>query len=202
MDQAELRNLIRRRRRDIDEQSRYEAAASLAEHVRTCPQFANSRHIAFYLPNDGEIDLRPLLLTAWEMGKRCYLPVLGMRHESRMWFMPFEPGDPLLPNRYGILEPPLCRDSRRSKNWMLDLVLVPLVAFDPLGHRLGMGGGFYDRTFAYLHTRQYWRKPHLMGTGFSLQRVAQLPVNHWDIPLDSMATENGIEVFARHGGEN
>ena len=171
------------------------SATKLAWHVSRSRLFQKAHHVAFFLPNDGEIDLRPLLTLAWQQGKHCYLPVLGMRHENRMWFMPYTPGDVLLSNRFGIPEPVLSRDLRYYKNWMLDLVLVPLVGFDQDGNRLGMGGGYYDRTFAYLGRRTKWRRPHLMGVGFDMQECKTVPVSEWDIPLDSVATESGIREF-------
>ncbi len=195
MNRSDQRTQIRQRRRQLPTVDREYAAATLAEHIQRSRPFINGQHIAFYLPNDGEIDLRPLLFMAWEMGKHCYLPVLGKRHENRMWFMPYEPDDNLIINRFGIPEPPLNRKKSGCKNWRLDLALLPLVAFDMAGNRLGMGGGFYDRTFAYLRSRRYWRKPHLMGTAFSFQQMENLSRQPWDVPLDSMATEQGIVRF-------
>jgi len=74
----------------------------------------------------------------------------------------------------------------------LDIALVPLVAFDDYGRRLGMGGGYYDRTFAYLRHREHWRRPKLIGVAFEFQRVAELPAQPWDVPLDGIITEKGL----------
>lgn len=94
-------------------------------------------------------------------------------------------------NRFGILEPDR-NWYQMAKLWSIDLLLMPLVAFDSTGTRMGMGGGFYDRSFAYLKQRGHWHKPHLLGTAFELQRVEGLPRQQWDIPLHSVVTERGL----------
>ena len=77
----------------------------------------------------------------------------------------------------------------------LDLVLMPLVGFDSTGSRLGMGGGFYDRSFAFLRRRQKWRKPNLIGAAFDCQKVEQIDGQSWDVPLSGVMTESGVELF-------
>jgi len=84
------------------------------------------------------------------------------------------------------------RGERQFKPHALDLILLPLVAFDKSGHRLGMGGGYYDRTLAFLAHRRLWRKPHLLGTAYQFQQLETLPTQPWDIPLDGIATEQGV----------
>ncbi len=155
--------------------------------VRT-PLFRRSRHIALYFSNDGEVDLHALATRAHRMGKRCYLPVLSPLFHNRLWFAPYRPDTTLALNRFGIPEPELTYPAMR-RAWTLDLVLAPLVAFDARGNRLGMGGGFYDRTFAYLNRRRRWRKPHILGTAFEFQRIAALPCESWDVPMNGIVTE-------------
>lgn len=182
---------MRQQRRNLTPNQRRHAAAALARHLSGHPLFLHSRHIAFYLPNDGEMDVTPLIQRAWSMGKRCYLPVLGPIFHNRLWFAPFDGQSPLQRNRFGIPEPAHpWRVMRRP--WALDLILTPLVAFDAAGNRLGMGGGFYDRTLAYLENRRHWRKPQLLGTAYAFQQVAQLPHQPWDVPMQGVATESGV----------
>jgi 5-formyltetrahydrofolate cyclo-ligase len=76
----------------------------------------------------------------------------------------------------------------------LDLILLPLVAFDESGQRLGMGGGFFDRSLAFLAWRQHWRKPHLIGLAYDFQKVAALPREPWDVPLDAVVTDQNVYV--------
>ena len=157
--------------------------------------FLRAGRFAAYLPHGGEVDLRPLLERAWRDGRESYLPVVG---RGRLRFLPYAPGTPLRRNRYGIAEPDLpARWQVRAQ--ALDLILVPLVAYDPQGNRLGMGGGYYDRTFAFLHRRR-WRRPLLVGAAFAFQRVPALHANPWDVPLDGVATELGLEWFPPRRG--
>lgn len=158
------------------------------------PVFRNSRRIAFYLPNDGEMDPGPLLRRAWSMGKLCYLPVLDALGANRLWFAPYHAGDALQMNRYGIPEP-----VHAARAWVrasaLDLILAPLVAFDRHGHRLGMGGGYYDRSLAFLHRRHHWRRPRLYGLAFEFQRVGHLQPAAWDVALDGCLSDARLHVF-------
>jgi 5-formyltetrahydrofolate cyclo-ligase len=161
--------------------------------------FLNSRSIALYLPADGEMDTAPLLALARRLKRRCFLPVLrGAPHYS-LWFAEYRPGDPLRPNRFGILEPALGR-RKILPAWGLDLILLPLVGFDQAGNRLGMGGGYYDRTLAFLHRRLHWRRPRLIGLAHECQRVERLAAKPWDVPLDGVATEACIHRWRRRPG--
>lgn len=187
----DIRRQMRRQRRGLSADARRAAARALARQVGGSALFRRSRHIAFYLPNDGEMDLTPLIERAWAMGKRCYLPVLSPTFHNRLWFAPYLPDTPLLPNRFGIPEPRRGWRSARPA-WSLDLILTPLVAFDRHGNRLGMGGGFYDRTLAYLLRRYRWHKPRLLGIAYAFQQVERLPHAAWDVPLDGVATDTAI----------
>jgi len=187
----ELRRRMRRQRRTLTPQQQRDASYALERQIGRHPLFLHSQHIAFYLPNDGEMDLSPLIERARAMGKRCYLPVLSPLYHNRLWFAPYDAGCDLLLNRFGIPEP-AANWSKMRPVWSLDLVLTPLVAFDASGNRLGMGGGYYDRTLAYLARRRHWRKPHLLGTAYSFQQVKALPHEPWDVPLHGIATEESL----------
>jgi 5-formyltetrahydrofolate cyclo-ligase len=134
------------------------------------------------------MDPWPLMERLWSLGKTLYLPILVPFSDRRLWFSAYKRGDPLIVNRFGILEPER-HHYRRIRPAALDLVLTPLVAFDPMGHRLGMGGGYYDRSFAFLNTRRHWRKPRLLGLAYEFQRHPLLEAEAWDVPLDAVATE-------------
>lgn len=160
-----------------------------ASHV-----FRNSRRIGLYLPNDGEMDPRPLLRRARTMRKQCYLPVLDTLGSNRLWFTPYRAGDALQTNRFGIPEP--ARAVRgRVRAGALDLILAPLVAFDRRGNRLGMGGGYYDRSLAFLRHRRLWRRPHLYGLAFEFQQVDRLHAAGWDVALDGCFSDERRHVF-------
>lgn len=187
-----LRHEIRRLRRNLDATQRVGCANALARHLMGCVHLRRSERIGCYLAQDGEMDLAPLMKRLRNFGKHLYLPVL---RGPRLWFMPLDPQTRLVPNRFGILEPDAAASARCTPR-ALDVVLAPLVAFDDTGQRLGMGGGYYDRTFAYLLHRQYWRRPRLIGIAYDFQRVLALAARKWDVPLDGIATESGLRFFA------
>jgi 5-formyltetrahydrofolate cyclo-ligase len=189
----QLRRHMRQLRRTLTEHQRRAAAIELAHHLGKHPLFLYSQHIAFYLPNDGELDVTPLIERAWSMGKCCYLPVLSPLYHNRLWFAPYHRDSELVLNRFGIPEPN-CNWDKMRHPWTLDLLLTPLVAFDAEGNRLGMGGGYYDRTLAYLARRKYWRKPHLIGTAYRFQQAEALPYQPWDVPLQGIATDHALHL--------
>lgn len=187
----QLRLRLRTRRQALSTQQQQAAAEKLRDRLFAQPLFQRSKHIAFYLPNDGELDPRPLIQKAWHYDKQCYLPVLQPFGQRSLHFIRYTPDTRLRRNRYGIPEPTLTTRSVAAS--LLDLVLLPLVGFDARGGRIGMGGGFYDRTFAF-RTRQQKIKPFLLGLAHSCQQVESLPVADWDVPLDSVITEREIIV--------
>lgn len=192
MDIKALRQQIRSQRRVLSDLEREQAAFLLCERIAASRTFQQSKHIAFYLTNDGEMDLSLLIQHAWQQGKKCYLPVLAEPNTQRLWFIPYSPDTKLRNNRFGIPEPIHSSRTRLRKTLSLDLVLMPLVAFDLDGNRVGMGGGFYDRTLAYLRHRKFWHKPNLLGIAYDFQKQEQIEANPWDIPMQAIATEKNF----------
>lgn len=187
----ELRKRMRTLRRGLGQREREYAARRLAQRLYGACLFVRSARIAFYLPMDGEIDPTPLIERARAMNKQCFLPVLNPLAPGRLWFAPYGEREPLHCNRFNIPEPAL-KGKHMAPAWALDLILLPLVAFDTQGNRLGMGGGFYDRTLAFLSRRRYWRKPRLLGLAYEFQKVPALHRAPWDIPLQGIVTEAGF----------
>jgi 5-formyltetrahydrofolate cyclo-ligase len=187
---AALRQQMRDARNRIPQRTQFRAAKNLSRQAKRLKCFSRSRMIACYLPSDGEIDTRPLILSALDDGKRMALPVVDRNIHGRMRFAEWSPGMPLMRNDYGIREP-LRADRRYVAPGTLEMVLLPLVAFDPLGNRLGMGGGYYDRCFSFLAGRPN-RRPVLVGVAYEIQKVKQLDTQAWDIPLSWVITEAGI----------
>jgi len=183
----------------MDDQKQFHLSQSAVRHLARHRIFRTARHIACYLPNDGELDITPLIDQAWAMGKTIYLPVLSSIHRNHLHFLPYRPDDELVCNRFGIPEP-VVRSRRMVDLKRLDLVLTPLVGFDSDGNRLGMGGGFYDRSFAFLRRRRCWFKPELLGMAYDFQEVKKLEKNSWDVPLNGIATETGVRIFAVYRG--
>jgi len=190
----DLRRVMRHQRRTLPARQRHDAAQRLSRHLVRSRLFRHSRDIAVYWAADGEIDPAPFVRSAWRAGKRIYLPVLARYGNGGLWFRRYTPQTRLSPNRFGIPEPGPYQ-GRSIPRRQLDLVLTPLVAFDPRGNRLGMGGGFYDRTFAFLHHRRRWQHPRLLGLAYAFQQTETLPAEPWDVPLWGVATESGLRAF-------
>ena len=184
----QLRRMLRKARRALTPSQQRQAARGLYKQLAQQPLFRRAKHISLYLPTDGEIDPRLLLRAAQRRGKATYLPVLSAWPRTKMVFQRIRPGETLNPNRFRILEP-RANIARQRKVWALDLVLLPLVGFDDVGGRLGMGGGFYDRSLAYMARRQTWRKPTLLGLAHECQKVERLAQASWDVPLHGTVTD-------------
>ena len=154
--------------------------------------YRNAKTIGCYLTNDGEIDPHLIIEHAWFLGKKVYLPILPPLNlsslKNQLYFAPYEINSKFKLNRFNIPEP-ICKPSQWKTARQLDLLLVPLVAFDASGNRIGMGGGFYDRSLAHLKHRQFWKKPRLTGLAHECQKVDKLNVESWDIPLDKIISE-------------
>jgi 5-formyltetrahydrofolate cyclo-ligase len=190
LSRSQLRRQLRAERRALSAAAQRKAAHKLYRQLAQHPLFRRARHIALYLPNDGEIDPRPLMRAAQLRGKATYLPVLSPWPRTKMVFQRIRPGEKLVKNRFGIAEPRLNLKQQR-KVWALDLVLLPLVGFDRFGGRLGMGGGFYDRSLAYRSRRECWLKPALLGLAHECQQVERLAMASWDVPLQGTVTDKG-----------
>ncbi|VAX00375.1 5-formyltetrahydrofolate cyclo-ligase [hydrothermal vent metagenome] len=193
---SDLRREMRNRRRILGDAQRTRLSGCAAACFSRHRLFYSARRVAAYQPNDGELDPTPLMALAWAMGKQVYLPVLSHLRSDHLLFAPYAPGDALRENRFGIPEPVVSLRHMIDLK-ALDLVLTPLVAFDGQGNRLGMGGGFYDRSFAFLHRRRHWLKPHLVGMAYDFQRIDHLQRQPWDVPLQGVVTEKGFVATQR-----
>ena len=189
---AQLRAEMRRRRRALSAARQARAARQAARRLARLPAYWHSRRIAAFLATDGELDPTPLMMRALAAGKQWFLPVLHPLGHRRLWFAPWRPGKPLRPNLYGILEP-CWRPGELVSSRALDLVLLPLVAFDDHCNRMGMGAGYYDRTFAWRMRGGVWRGPLLLGYAHDCQRWPRLAAQPWDVPLDGVVTDGGIQ---------
>lgn len=189
-DNSTIRARKRALRNQLTCQQQSAHAVELANQVCRQQTFLNSNRIACYLANDGEIDPVHIIHTAWSLRKRVYLPVLSP-FQKKLYFAPYSPRTAMNLNRFSIPEP-ACSPAKWVTAWQLDLMLLPLVAFDGNGNRLGMGGGFYDRSLAYRQSRTRSRRPRLIGLSHELQHEPALAANSWDIPLEMIATEERV----------
>lgn len=194
MNKSQLRRHLRQQRNQISPRQRRDAAQGLMRVAMREGLLLKFRRIGFYLPFEGEMDLLPLLNHALWLGKVCYLPVVPQRFEKKLNFTRLTARDSWYRNRYGIQEHWSPRPARARQ---LDLLFMPLVGFDEAGYRLGMGGGFYDTSLAYLGRRKTWHKPYLVGIGYECQKVAQVPRDPWDMPLDAALTERRLYRFPK-----
>lgn len=182
-----IRKPIRQRRREITSAQQRQFAEQAALRMMAWPPVVMARTVALFLSFDGELDTQPLIEQLWRSGKRVYLPVLHPFSPGNLLFLHYHPHSELVTNRLKIQEPKLdVRDVLPLSQ--LDVLITPLVAFDEQGQRLGMGGGFYDRTL------QNWRAygVQLVGYAHDCQRVEKLPVEEWDIPLPAVITPSTV----------
>ncbi|MDE2274625.1 MAG: 5-formyltetrahydrofolate cyclo-ligase [Gammaproteobacteria bacterium] len=177
----------------LDAASRHAAASKLAALLEELACYRSAQHIAAYVAVEGEMEPEPLMQRADHEGKRLYLPRLAAGRTRTLQFMRWTPGMRMQPNRVGIPEPADDKDGEIPPA-KLDLVLTPLVAFDRQGQRLGTGGGYYDRTFAFL--KDGATRPLLLGLAYEFQCLEYIEPRPWDVPLNGVITDQQVYLFA------
>lgn len=180
---------MRKKRNQLPSDTQYLAGLDLIRQFAQLPELLSAQHIALYLTADGEIDTKPLIEWLWQQGKSTYLPVIHPFSKGHLLFLRYQSDTPMLLNQYSIAEPKLDQ-TQVYPVAKLDLVCTPLVAFDRQGQRLGMGGGYYDRTLAPWFATGQGPKP--IGLAHDCQQVEQLPVESWDVPLPKIVTPSRI----------
>ena len=189
-----LRQQMRRQRRALSHDVLQKAAAGLERQILQLRSFQRALHVGLYWPMHGEISPLGIMQHPRAVHKHFYLPILCGNFARSLRFAPFTGKEHWRVNRFRIPEPQVPPNQWRSAA-DLDLLIMPLVAFDAEGFRLGMGGGFYDRSLAHLSHRQRWRRPRLLGVGHAFQQVTRVPREPWDIPLNIVCTENACLSF-------
>lgn len=192
-DKRALRRKLRLKRQALTKREQQQAAFRLCQRLKRLPEIRRARRISLYLPVNGEID--PTLLLPWfrQRNVDVYLPVLRPFSTNTLWFVAYRDDTPMVKNRFGIAEPcPRFAANQRNRlpAWALDTLIVPLVGFDEQANRMGMGGGFYDRSLAFI--RQKGPAPALIGVAHACQQVEKLPVEAWDVPLTAVASDHAI----------
>jgi len=176
------------RRRALDPPARMTAAQGLRRNLETLPAFVEARRLAGYWACRGELPLNLVLAAAALRGQAIHLPRIAGPRQLR--FAPWKLGDAVEPNRYGIPEPLPTQDLLEPRQ--LDVVLLPLLAFDRRGHRIGYGGGFYDASFAFLRDAARPARPLLVGIGYAFQACEAIEPAAWDVRLDYVATDQDL----------
>jgi len=187
VEKKQLRQELLKARKSLSEQEWQNKSLALRQclnqYLETSPLLSKGRTILSYFHFRQEPDLDPLFnLSTYRWGvPRC----VGNELSWHFW----QAGDPLVKGAFGIREPlasaPVCPPET------VDLILVPAVACDRQGYRLGYGGGFYDRLFE----QSQWRSIPKVGIVFDFAFISEVPVQGWDIPLDGVCTDWGWRVF-------
>jgi 5-formyltetrahydrofolate cyclo-ligase len=192
---ANLRKTILAKRNNISYEDSQQTAKQAAKLLINSSIFNQSQHIACYVSKGSELNTQPLIEHVWKTKKTCYLPLVHPQKQGFLCFSKYSPGDKLIYNRFNIGEPVFDTTTIMPAK-SLDLIIVPLIAFDNMGNRIGTGYGYYDRSFAFLKTiAQGTKKPFLCGYAYSLQETSTIDAEKWDIPLDGVVTEKSFTLF-------
>jgi 5-formyltetrahydrofolate cyclo-ligase len=184
-----LRARMALRRNELDAKQRIAAAAGVLRALENLPEFMTDANVAGYWAVRGELPLNLAVASLSRRGQHYFLPVLGATRQLQ--FAEYSTGTPVAHNRFGIPEPATGAE-RRLMPPDMDVVLLPLLAFDRQGHRLGTGGGWYDSSFAFLREASRPAKPMLVGIGYAFQEVEAIPAEPWDVALDYVATDSEL----------
>ncbi|MEO7065984.1 MAG: 5-formyltetrahydrofolate cyclo-ligase [Rhodanobacter sp.] len=183
-----LRQSLLERRRALPPAARMAGAQGLRRSLEQLPEYFTDARVAGYWASNGELPLNLVMPPLATRNQQFLLPLVGT--DKQLLFAPWAFGDDVQPNRYGIPEPMTPREWFTPEQ--LNLVLVPLVGFDRRGHRLGYGGGYYDRSFAFLKQQARPATPLLVGIGYAFQQLETIDAQAWDIPLDFIATDKEL----------
>ena len=163
------------------------------QHLQNWRPLSQRQSIACYLPVGAEFPTRHLIHGLRLLRKEIFLPIVQNK-KQRLFFQRFHTQTPMRRNCFGIAEP--IPDPREQiPPARLDLVIMPLTGFDSNGNRIGMGGGYYDRTFEFMLKRKRTPRPFLLGLGFQIQQCNEIDARSWDVPLDGILTEERMWIF-------
>ena len=183
---TEIRVKVRESRRSLSPLFQNKAEENLTINFSQHIKLTKNAKVGLYLSNDGELKTKQLIHKLRAKKHSIYLPIIHPFNRATLLFQKYEENSPMVVNRYAILEPKL-NCSQICPLPELDILLMPLVAFDEQGNRLGMGGGYYDRTLAK-HYAEQREKPKLIGLAHDCQKVESLPIEAWDVPLQQILT--------------
>ncbi|MFT6269243.1 MAG: 5-formyltetrahydrofolate cyclo-ligase [Alphaproteobacteria bacterium] len=200
----QLRLSFRKKRKALSACQQENAAHNIVKMAVEHDLFVNIGRVALYISHDGELDTQHLINYLWEQEKEVYLPVLHPFCAGYLVFLRYSKNSPMTYNKFGILEPVLDVTKLCPLN-KLGLILTPLVAFDESGNRLGMGGGFYDRTLQFLRgnndnsgaleSNSSINQIKIIGLAHDVQKTLSLPIEVWDIPLPEILTPSNMYSF-------
>jgi 5-formyltetrahydrofolate cyclo-ligase len=194
-----IRLAFRSKRQGLSAPQQKEAAQNIVTIAKRLNLFTHCRRVAVYLSQDGELDTTGLIEYLWSKNKEVFLPVLHPFCSGYLIFLRYDRTTMMTLNKFGIAEPKL-DVSMLCPVQSLDLIFTPLVAFDEQGNRMGMGGGFYDRTLQNLkqhehNTNNSSQYPKVIGLAHDVQKTLSLPTQVWDIPLAKILTPSKLYSF-------
>jgi len=189
-----LRKHMRRQRLGLSPYARRQAAQAALCHLRRQPIWMRAKKIALYLDAFGEVPTDHLISSCFVLGKAVYLPVVRHEGQSLRWARVTQRQwqTRRLTRHYFGMHQPLAQRGVSVRDF--DCLIMPLLAVDDAGHRLGMGGGFYDRTLNFTTRRRRKHhginrsKPYRIGLAYDFQRVNKLAANPWDVRLNALLT--------------
>lgn len=188
IDKASLRAQARQARASLIEDAVQQFSSDICKQIIELPAFQQASRVACYLPFEQEVDLLPLIQQGWQDGKEIYVPIVIATDTKKMDFYPYTPSSKLHTNHFGINEPLVSHDTKAIDLHELDLLIVPVVAFDRQCNRIGQGAGYYDRYLSHSPDE----KPIRLGAAYEIQQVNNIPTDKWDVPLDLVVTEETI----------
>lgn len=187
-----LRRRLRHARASITPSHRKRASIAVVKQLLASGLLNRFTRFGFYFPLHNELNLFPLLNYALWRHRLCFSPIVPAGKQKKMWFSQLTDKATPYWNRLGVLELAV---TKRIRAQQLDLIFVPLLGFDENGFRLGMGGGYYDASLAFLRRRKHWKRPYLVGVAYECQKVERIPVAPWDIRLNAVVTEEKCYFF-------
>jgi 5-formyltetrahydrofolate cyclo-ligase len=173
-------------RRALSPSEQLWAAQSVLAHLQKMPEFLNAKTIAAYCAFDAELDPALIINEAFLQKKAVCLPVITAAEKHRMHFFSYSRDEALIANAYGISEPSTAHKTPVSLG-AIDIVLVPMLAFDTNKNRGGYGGGYYDRVLGGCEGR-----PLCIGLAYDFQEQSVLTPGTWDVPMDRIVTPVGV----------
>lgn len=195
MNTAQIRKKIRQQRRSLSSLQQSQHQKAVIRQLLQSGLLRKHKRIAIYLDSDGELATNKIISLLHKMKKQVFLPTLFPFSKNKLLFLPFKKNTRLINNRFNIAEPRYFK--RQVSVSSLHIIFMPLVAFDEQGNRIGMGGGFYDRTLSHCKLHNKSNLPLLIGLAHELQKIDAIDKQSWDIPLDGLLTEKKVRKYTK-----
>ncbi|MCT8987657.1 5-formyltetrahydrofolate cyclo-ligase [Shewanella phaeophyticola] len=183
MSRDNIRRHVRQERNSLSTEEQSQLSLIASRHMLAEIQTQSAQHVAVYLTHDGELATQKLIDALWELNINVYLPLIHPFCKGHLLFVRYTRDSVMVKNQYGISEPKLNVQHVITVE-QLDMIITPMVAFDAHGNRMGMGGGYYDRTLSQVVNN----KPLAVGFAHDCQEVSQVPTDFWDVPLPVIIT--------------